>query len=88
KHWKKNGETKHHLIDPATGQSSQSDLASVTVVAPDAMTADVWAKSLFLSGKKKGLEQAKKMHLAALFITKTDEVIASKHLLPYVWKTG
>jgi thiamine biosynthesis lipoprotein len=38
-----------HILDPRTGWSAHG-LASVTVVAPDAMTADAWATALFVLG--------------------------------------
>ncbi|MCB0241370.1 MAG: FAD:protein FMN transferase, partial [Anaerolineae bacterium] len=31
--WQRNGQTMHHLIDPRTGQPSDSDLHTVTVLA-------------------------------------------------------
>lgn len=38
-----NGETFHHLIDPKSGLPSRSCFDTVSVIAPSAMTADVWA---------------------------------------------
>ena len=40
----------HHLIDPRTGRPADSDLAAVTVVAGDALTAEVLAKTALLLG--------------------------------------
>ena len=40
----------HHLIDPATGAPAETDLLRVTVVAADAVEAEVLAKALFLAG--------------------------------------
>ena len=41
-----------HILDPRTGWSARG-LQSVTVVAPDAMTADAWATALFVLGPEK-----------------------------------
>lgn len=48
--WRAGGAEVHHLIDPRTGRSADSDLAQATVVAPDAGTADVLAKTALLLG--------------------------------------
>ena len=42
---------RHHLIDPRTGESAQTDWLSVTVLAPDVITADVYAKAILIGGK-------------------------------------
>lgn len=49
--WRRDGEERHHLIDPTTGRSADRDLLRVTVVAPTAVEAEVLAKSLFLAGE-------------------------------------
>jgi thiamine biosynthesis lipoprotein len=48
--WLRGGRERHHLIDPSTGTSAGSDLLRVTVVANDAVDAEIWAKALFLAG--------------------------------------
>ena len=48
--WRRGGRELHHLIDPRTGAPSETDLLRVTVVAPDAVEAEVAAKALFLAG--------------------------------------
>jgi len=48
--WRRGGRERHHLIDPATGRPSETDLLRVTVIAPDAVEAEVLAKALFLGG--------------------------------------
>ena len=46
----------HHIIDPETGRPSDSGLASVTVVTPDAVRADAYSTALFIMGKDRALE--------------------------------
>jgi FAD:protein FMN transferase len=48
--WHRRGRDLHHIIDPTTGTSAEGDLLRVTVVAPDAVRAETWAKALFLAG--------------------------------------
>jgi thiamine biosynthesis lipoprotein len=48
--WRRGGSALHHLIDPSTGASAASDVLRITVVAADAVDAEVLATSLFLAG--------------------------------------
>ena len=48
--WRRDGEERHHLIDPDTGRPATTDLLRVTAVGRDAVDAEVVAKTLFLSG--------------------------------------
>ncbi len=45
----------HHLIDPASGHSPQ-DVTSVTILAPDGLTAEALSKTVFVLGAARGLE--------------------------------
>ena len=58
-----------HIIDPAAGVPATGALGSVTVAAPDAMTADGWATALFAAGAEDGPEMARAAGLAALFLS-------------------
>lgn len=53
---KRRGKNWHHLIDPRTGQPADNDIMSVTVIAPTVTQADVFAKTVLISGEKEGLE--------------------------------
>ena len=48
--WRRGGRAMHHLIDPSTGAPAASDVIRITVVAGDAVDAEVVATSLFLAG--------------------------------------
>ncbi len=63
--WKRAGRELHHLIDPRTGAPAESDILRVTVVASDAVEAEVAAKDLFLSGS----EEASRSELSAVVVT-------------------
>jgi thiamine biosynthesis lipoprotein len=52
--WQRGDRTLHHVIDPRTGTSADSDLYAVTVHAPDAITADVTAKVVLVLGSGAG----------------------------------
>ena len=63
--WRRNGRELHHLIDPRTGAPAESDLVRVTVVAGDAVDAEVAAKDLFFAGA----HEASQTELAAVLVT-------------------
>ena len=69
--WRRGDRTLHHLIDPRTGTSADSDLHAVTVHAPDAMTADVAAKVALVLGSTAGTAYLLKRGVSAL-LTATD----------------
>ena len=48
--WKQGEKYRHHLIDPRTGEPAQSDWLCATVIADDAVTAEVYAKALLIGG--------------------------------------
>lgn len=64
--WDADGATKHHLIDPATGESIQSEVVAVSVVAVSAAIAEVVAKCGFQ--RPDFLEWAPSLGTAALVV--------------------
>lgn len=48
------GSVRHHIVDPRTGDSARTDLAQATVIAPDAVMAEVYAKCTLLLGADQG----------------------------------
>jgi thiamine biosynthesis lipoprotein len=51
--WTLDGVPRHHLIDPATGEPSTSDLVAVTVIAGAGWMAEVLAKAALLRGAQR-----------------------------------
>ena len=47
------GKKLSHIVDPHTGDSHAGTLLSVTVIAPDCMTADAWATACMVMGEEK-----------------------------------
>jgi len=48
--WTVDGATRHHVIDPATGEQSHTDIAAVTVIARSGWSAEAHATAALLSG--------------------------------------
>ena len=68
RHWLQGNILQHHLLDPRTGLSAQSDLWSVTVVADKCEQAEVAAKVAFILGSQQGNFFLKKHHIAGLLV--------------------
>jgi FAD:protein FMN transferase len=74
--WWRNGHEAHHVIDPATAASSESDVLTVTAVAPTATDAEVRATSLFLaSDAKHAAAEADAQGLPAIIVTRSGETV-------------
>ena len=73
-YYEQNGQKYVHIIDPRTGASRPSSLLSVSVMAPDCMTADAYATALMVLGVEEGLAfvEARPL-LEAYFISADDE---------------
>jgi thiamine biosynthesis lipoprotein len=67
--WRRDGEERHHLIDPVTGRPAESDLLRVTVVGRNAVEAEVDAKALFLAGERAAVEEAGALGLPCVLVT-------------------
>jgi len=50
------GKRYSHIVDPKTGQTVEDVPMSVTIVAPEATTADALATGIFVLGPEKGME--------------------------------
>lgn len=73
-YYKLEGVEIHHTLDPRTGRPSTSDVASVTVLAPDCMTADGWATALMVLGSEQGMPLVEaNPDLEAWFLVWSDE---------------
>jgi thiamine biosynthesis lipoprotein len=63
------GRRYSHIIDPRTGLPADT-WCSVTVIAPDAMTADGWATALSVLGAEKGLKViGRQRGIEAMFVS-------------------
>jgi thiamine biosynthesis lipoprotein len=66
--WQRDQQTMHHLIDPRTGKPSQSDLHTVTVLAPTAANAEVAAKVALILGSDRGRAHLIQRGLSGVFV--------------------
>ncbi|MCS3802093.1 FAD:protein FMN transferase [Niastella sp. OAS944] len=74
KFYESEGKKITHLIDPRTGYPTQNELISVTVFAPDAITADALDNALMVMGLKKALQfTEQRTNIAAHLIYRTPD---------------
>jgi len=74
------GKRYHHIIDPRTGFPA-SESRSVTVWAPDALTADAVDDAVFILGPEKGLKLIESLEgTGAVIVDKTNKVWVSERL--------
>ena len=50
--WSQGNRVQHHIIDPRTGLPADTDWLSVSVMAPHATLAEVYAKALLIGGSR------------------------------------
>jgi FAD:protein FMN transferase len=72
--WHGGGEERHHVIDPATGRPSSTDLLTVTVAGRSAVEAEVRAKALFLAGAEAAALEAEATRVPAVLVTEDGRV--------------
>jgi FAD:protein FMN transferase len=68
----RNGQRRHHILNPQTGYPSESGLISVTVVADHATDADAMSTIIFAAGLQKGAEILKRRPGAGAVLIDTD----------------
>lgn len=80
------GSARHHIVDPRTVQPALSDLAQATVIAPDAVMAEVYAKCALLLGADAGAAWLARSHprCALIGIKHDGSLLCSGDLEPYL----
>ena len=72
-----------HVIAPRNGQPADNQVASVTVIHPQAMYADAYATTIMVLGGDAGLALAERLNLAVLIIEKsTDGAFVERYTPP------
>jgi thiamine biosynthesis lipoprotein ApbE len=85
--WRIAGVRRHHLIDPRTGDSSRSGVASASVIAPTTVEADVFAKTALILGASRGPEFLADVGCPGLLVLDDGAVHATADW-PHVESTG
>ena len=78
--WMADGVSRHHLIDPLTGEPSESDVVQVTVLAATAWAAEVLAKTSLLRGRMGVFDLLDDRRHAGLAVTDDGAVMTTPSL--------
>lgn len=74
------GQRYHHLLDPQTGMPARG-VTSVTIMAPDAFTADAYSTAVFVMGLERGMALVESLPgVEAIIITEDAQVHLSSGL--------
>lgn len=69
----------HHIIDPRTGQSADTDILTVTVKAMSGVEADIYAKCLIILGSERAKEFAEHRNISSIVQTLTHSGLQALH---------
>ena len=82
---KYNGVTYHHILDPKTGYSVDTDIVSATVICPNAIDADCLATVSLLLGSNNALKLIEELHdTEAIFVLSNNTVVKSSGAASYI----
>jgi thiamine biosynthesis lipoprotein len=70
----KDGGRYAHIIDPKTGRPARSGIISVTVIAPEATSADALSTAMFVLGKEKAQALAKRFSQTEIRICENKDI--------------
>ena len=67
--WRQGALSRHHILDPETGEPAESGIHEVTVAAATCAQAEVAATAAFVLGRDRGTELLRRHELAGRFTT-------------------
>ncbi len=88
--WKQGAVQRHHLIDPRTGEPAVTEWLSVTVIAPHAGEAEVYAKALLIAGPAQAEEivATSQFQIAYLAVDRDNKIWGPEKSLEYIYVDG
>jgi len=83
--WRQGDSQQHHLIDPRSGEPAITDWLSVTVIAPQAATAEVYAKVLLIAGNDQSMDiLASEGEIAFIAVDRQGRLWGSQNSMEYI----
>ncbi len=86
--WDHGGRERHHVIDPATGAQSDTDLAAVTVFARSGWRAEAFATAAILAGSRSVIDFLDSHELSGIAVTDHGEAMVTGDLADLLLNTG
>ncbi|NTW75520.1 MAG: FAD:protein FMN transferase [Candidatus Moranbacteria bacterium] len=85
--WMTGSVIHHHLIDPRTGRSAETDLRSVTVLSETTTRAEVIAKALCILGRERARFFAEERGIPTFLVSETGETVYTDTMKQYLYET-
>jgi thiamine biosynthesis lipoprotein len=80
----RDGQARHHIINPLTGEPARTDVKTVTIIHPHAPTAEAYAKAVLLQGSETGLGWLNsRWNAAGLVVRQDGSVLATTDFVSY-----
>lgn len=85
--WLHGDKLRHHLIDPRTGEPAITDWLSATVICPDVIAAEVYAKALLIAGES-GLSDLlpTASEIALIVVDQHGNLLGSPNFREYIYE--
>jgi FAD:protein FMN transferase len=84
--WKQGEQWRHHIIDPRSGTPAQTDILTATIIAPDALQAEMAAKTALILGSQAGFDWLNaRPEFTGLLVLENGEVLGTERLPQYLW---
>ncbi len=81
--WQTNAGTKHHIIDPRTGDSAETDLRSVSVWMDDAGSAEAYATAAIVLGLEAAYDLLSERMIGAALVDQFGRLLLTPTLAPF-----
>lgn len=82
--WLQAGKRKHHLIDPRTGTSADTDLRTASILSADACRAEAWATAALVAGSESAQSTLEERGISALLIDQFHKLYATSSMQRFV----
>jgi FAD:protein FMN transferase len=84
--WIQSGRMRHHIIDPRTRESAETDVIAATVIAPSASLAEAGAKAALILGSRDGIAWIEEHpELAGMLVLDDRRIVYSRRFSDFVW---
>lgn len=80
RYFERGGVKYGHILDPFTARPAESDLASATVIGPNALLCDALSTALFVMGLDKSISFLQNVDVQAVLVTENGEVFLTPGL--------
>ena len=79
--FKQEGQSYHHILDSKTGYPIETDLASLTIIAPQSVFCEIWTTALFALNSEEAVAAIDDLKgIEGLVVTQSGKILVSQAL--------